>query len=108
MILAQVLLPGAAFVVALFYFGYGATRGLLPPHWREWQALVTPFVGMALIIVWDYVALFFGINLTAATVALFVVVTVVNGVAVWRKPLPTLSPVQRGRSHEHTRTNQRC
>jgi hypothetical protein len=85
--LIQASLLGAAFLVALFYFGFGATHFLLPPALREWRALTTPFVGLTLVIVADYLALFFGINLTIATFLMLGLATVANGAAVrsWRR-----------------------
>lgn len=70
MIVLEVLVSSAAMAVALFCFGYGATRLLLPPAFHSFRHLVTPLVGMALAVVWDYLALFAGLNLTQATWAL--------------------------------------
>lgn len=84
--LIQACLLGAAFLLALSYFGFGVTRFLLPPSLREQRGPVTPFVGLALVVVWDYVALFFQFNLTTATILLLGVVTVVNGAALLRPP----------------------
>jgi hypothetical protein len=78
MIVAQILGLGAAMVVALFYFGYGAARLTLPAFFSPWRVLLTPFVGMALVSVWDYLALFFGFDLTRATWALFFLTTLFN------------------------------
>src|SRR5581483_2160498 len=70
MIVLEVLVSSAAMAVALFCFGYGATRLLLPPAFHSFRHLVTPLVGMALVVVWDYLALFAGLNLTQAAWAL--------------------------------------
>ena len=78
MIAPQVFGLGAAFVVALFYFGYGLARVLLPASFAPYRVLLTPFVGMALVIVWDYLALFFGFELTRATWALLASATALN------------------------------
>ncbi len=95
MILVSILATGVAFLAALFYFGFGATRVLLPQDFGEWRALVTPLVGLALIELWDYAALFFGINLATATSALLLVVTGLNAAAVLRgRPLSTLPPAK--------------
>ena len=83
MIVVQTCVLGAAMVVALFYFGWGVTRLILPPQFNQWRALCTPMVGIALIVVWDYIALFLNFNLTAATIVLAAVVTIVNAVALW-------------------------
>lgn len=85
MIVLQVLALGAAMMVALFYFGYGATRLLLPRAFGEWRGWITPVTGLALIVTWDYIALYFGLNLTAATWALFAILTLVNGIVLWRE-----------------------
>jgi len=87
MIAAQILGLGAAIVVALFYFGYGAARFALPAFFSPWRVLLTPFVGMALVVVWDYLALFFGFDLTRATWTLLAFVTMLNAFVVvkqWR------------------------
>ena len=92
--LIQACLLGAAFLVALFYFGFGATRLLLPPPLREWRGLMMPLVGLALVVVWDYLALFFGINLTIATFLLLGIATAVNAAAVvqtFTVPFPSTS-----------------
>jgi hypothetical protein len=78
MIVLQVFGLGAAFVVALFYLGYGLARVLLPASFAMYRILLTPFVGMALVIVWDYLALFFGLELTRATWALTALATALN------------------------------
>jgi len=85
MIAPQIFGLGAAFVVALFYFGYGLARALLPASFAPYRILLTPFVGMALVIVWDYLALFFGFDLTRATWALAAVTTLLNGLALARQ-----------------------
>ncbi len=78
MIALQVFGLGAAFVGALFYFGYGLTRALLPASFAPYRRLLTPFVGMALVIVWNYLALFCGFDLTRATWALWALTTALN------------------------------
>lgn len=85
MIVLQVVALGAAMMVALFYFGYGATRLLLPRLFDEWRGWITPLTGLALIVTWDYIALYFGFNLTTATSALFALVTLVNGIVLWQE-----------------------
>ena len=67
----QIFALGAAMFIALFYFGFGIARLSLPASLSAWRVLLTPFAGMALVIVWDYLALFFGFDLTRATYALF-------------------------------------
>ncbi|MGE5138291.1 MAG: hypothetical protein ACM3JD_02410, partial [Rudaea sp.] len=83
-IFLQTLLLGAGLVAALAYFGFGAAWLLLPADLREWRGPIMPLTGAALIIVWDYIALFFGFNLTVATVILLVAVTVMNAVLLRR------------------------
>ena len=78
MIVLQILALGAAMMVALFYFGYGAARVLMPARFDAWRILLTPFFGSALVVVWDYAALFFGIDLTRATWALLALATLLN------------------------------
>lgn len=78
MILLQVFGLGAAMLVALFYFGFGVARALLPASFAPYRVLLTPFVGMALVIVWDYLALFLGFDLTRATWALAATATALN------------------------------
>jgi hypothetical protein len=97
--LVQVSLLGAAFLIALFYFGFGATRFLLPPTQREWRALITPFVGLALVVVWDYLALFFGINLTIGTLLLLGAATAVNAAAAVRSFPDSLPLLTKRDSH---------
>src|SRR6478672_3792380 len=84
MIVVQTCVLGAAIVVALFYFGWGVTRLILPPQFNEWGAYCTPMVGIALIVVWDYAALFFNFNLTMATLGLLAAATIANALALWR------------------------
>lgn len=96
MIGLQVFGLGAALIVALFYFGYGVTHWLLPRAFDEWRTLIMPFTGAALIITWDYLALYFGFNLTTATWMLLVAVSMVNGLALW----------ERRRKWENGRTGQ--
>ncbi len=85
MIAPQIFGLGAAFVVALFYFGYGLGRALLPASSAPYRILLTPFVGMAFVIVWNYLALFFGFDLTRATWALVAVATLLNGLTLARQ-----------------------
>lgn len=77
-VLAECLALGALFLAALYYFGFAVTLFLFPSSFRPWRTLAAPFAGIALIVVWDYVALFFQFNLTLATLALLAVVTGVN------------------------------
>ncbi len=85
MIVLQILGIAAAMVVALFYFGYGLTRLMLPASLARWRVLFTPFAGMALIIVWDYIALFVNLDLTRATWLLLGAVTLLNGYVLARR-----------------------
>lgn len=78
MVLVQILVYSAAMLVALFYFGYGLTRVILPASFAAWRWFLVPFTGLALVIVWDYAALFFGFNLTIASWALAAVVAPLN------------------------------
>ena len=82
MIVLEIILLSAAMLVALFYFGWGITRLVLPPTFSPYRIPLTPFVGMALVIVWDYLALFFGLNLTLATWTLVAAATLLNGFAL--------------------------
>lgn len=94
MIVLEILGVGAAMVVALFYFGYGPARVLLPAPFAPYRLLLTPFAGMALVIVWDYIALFFGFDLTRATWALLAAATVWNALVLarrWRLRIPVVS-----------------
>lgn len=84
MILLQIFGSGAAFVVVLFYLGFGLARVLLPASLARYRALLTPFFGMALVIVWSYGALFLGMDLTRATWTLVVVMTALNGYVLWQ------------------------
>lgn len=92
MIVLQVLALGAAVTVALFYFGYGLTRLVLPNALAAWRWHITPLAGIAVTAVWDYGALFFGFNLMGATFALLAAATLVNLLALrkvrWRPPRP--------------------
>lgn len=95
--LTQSCVLGAAFLVALFYFGFGVTRFLLPPNLEDWRVLSTPFVGLALVVVWDYLALYWGINLTLATYLMLGPTTIANGAAIllYRRNSSSL-PSERG------------
>lgn len=78
MIAAEIFGLGAAMVVALFYFGYGPASVLLPASFAPCRLLLMPFAGMALVIGWGYIALFFGLDLTRATWALLAAATLWN------------------------------
>src|SRR5258708_36521331 len=78
MILVQILGWSTAILLLLYYFGYGIARLLTPDALQRWQWVVPPFVGMAVIIVWGYLALFVNVNLSIATGGLFATVTLVN------------------------------
>lgn len=89
MIALQVFGLGAAFVGALFFFGYGLTRVLLPASLATYRRLLTPLSGMAFVIIWAYLALFFGLDLTRATWALAALATALNLLSLtraWRTP----------------------
>ena len=62
--LVSAIVIALAILVALFYFGWCITRFLFPREWQTYELLSAPFVGYALIVTFDYIALFFGINLT--------------------------------------------
>ena len=81
MVIAQTLLIAFAILVALYYFGWGVTRFLLPREWRTYEFLSAPFVGYALIVTFDYISLYFNLNLTSATVALVILATLINAFA---------------------------
>lgn len=78
MIIFEILFLSAVILLALFYFGWGAAQILVTGIWLPYRAFLIPFIGLALIIVWDYLALFFGFNLTHATWALFVLALILN------------------------------
>lgn len=78
MIALEIVLLSAAIPLALFYFGFGVTRLLFGGAWHPLRYLLSPFVGMALLVVWDYAALFIGLNLTQATWVVAAAATLVN------------------------------
>ncbi|MCC7165201.1 MAG: hypothetical protein IT331_22065, partial [Anaerolineae bacterium] len=84
MIVLQTILLGVAMTLALYFFGYGITRLLLPRAIKGFELLLMPFFGMALVIVWDYSALWLGFDLAVATWALVVVGIVVMVVALMK------------------------
>ena len=72
MIVLQTVLLGAALALALYFFGFGVTRLVLPRALDGYVWGLMPFFGMALVIVWDYTALWLGFNLMWATWGLVV------------------------------------
>lgn len=78
MIVVETMLLGLGMALALYFFGYGVTRLVLPRALIGFELLLMPFFGMALVIVWDYSALWLGFDLAVATWALVGVVFVVD------------------------------
>lgn len=68
--LAALLVFPLASLLILFAVGWGVTALLAPPG--SPRALLTPFVGIAVTVVWDYIALALGLDLTRATWALLI------------------------------------
>lgn len=97
MIVLETLLLGAAMVLALYFFGFGVTRLLLPRELNAHARLLIPFFGMAMVIVWDYIALWLGFNLTEATWGLVVVAVA----------LVIVTQVRREKSHAVRNDNPR-
>ncbi len=89
LVLLQSIALSAGFVAVLLFLGFGVTQFLLPAALRAWRLLIMPFTGMAIVIVWDYILLFFGLNLTIATLLLLVVVIPINLLAARPRRLET-------------------
>ncbi len=106
MIVLQTFLVGAAMLGALFYFGYGVTRLFLPRAFAAFSFLFMPFTGMALVILWDYLALFLNLNLTLATWALVVFALGLNGLAYWRAREETFPRKETFRGNVSTRATR--
>ncbi len=81
--LAGILVLG---IGVAYWFGYGATRWLLPREWLAYRWLLMPVVGLTVFAVIAQPLALLGINSVQLVWLLFALALVANATAIWRAP----------------------
>src|SRR5581483_9300965 len=90
--LARILVVG---LVVAYWFGYGATRWLIPRDWLPYRWLLMPAVGLTLFAVIAQPLALLGVNSSTLIWILFPFVFLVNVLAFWRAPRIEAKPPRR-------------